>query len=212
MNKQASFGLSSIIILITVFLIATTAASVLISSMKNTGNPGSENDLNRMTQEAVSEISTYIQIKEIYGKYSVVENQQKIQSLAILIKPLFSTEIDLSEALIEISNGQDLRFLSFSGQTENIQSYSLFEHPIWNVMSSERFSVVTIFDTDNSIIHFNTINDQTDTSFLLLTLPEELAMKKGDSLKITLLPATGVMRTIQVTAPLPMQTIVSLLD
>jgi len=57
---------------------------------------------------------------------------------------------------------------------------------------------------------FDTINDNTDMIYIVLKLPPDITMKKGDSLEITLFPSIGITKTIHLKAPLPIKQIVSL--
>ncbi|MFH1100514.1 MAG: hypothetical protein V1726_00560 [Methanobacteriota archaeon] len=214
MNKHGSLGIATLILFFSVILIAATAASILIGNIvsSSSGSSPGDNDLNRITQETVNELTTYLQIKDIHAKYSMNEHEPAIHTLAILIKPLVSTKIDLSTLTIEVSNGQHLHFFTYSAMNAPIGSSSLFEHPLWNNTSTANFSALVLLDTDHSILDYHIINAQNDIVYLLLKLPDDISMKKDDTVMITLLPGTGITRTITVTAPLPMRSIVSLLD
>ena len=99
--------------------------------------------------------------------------------------------------------------LYYSGQAEFIKKEPLFEHPIWQNTNEVDFSLIVTLDKDNSITSYDTINDYTDTAYIIINLPEEFTMKKGDSLTITLFPSTGITRTTTIVAPLPIKPVVS---
>jgi len=212
MNKNGSLGISALILFFALILIAAIAASILISNIASSQTSSDENDLTRITQETVNEITTYLQVKDIHAKYTMTDPEPTIHALAILIKPLVSSEIDLQTLTIEISNGQTINFFTYSTNTAPIGSFSLFEHPLWNNTSTANFSALVLLDTDHSILDYHTINAQNDIAYLLLKLPDNLSLKKDDAITITLLPGTGVTRTLTVTAPLPMHSVVSLLE
>ena len=207
MNTKGATGIATAILLISFILIGATSASLLI------GDSGTSSDYNyeEMVEETIDEISTYIQIKDIMGKYSSTTNEQYIQKIAILIKPLFSTNIDASKLIIKMDNGEQIKMLNYNRHAEFIKSHSLFEHPLWNNISVTEYSFITILDTDQSIINFNTINDNTDMTYIVIKLPNEFSMKKGDMLEITFFPSTGITKTINLEAPLPIKPIVSLI-
>ncbi len=206
MDTQGATGIATAILLLSFILIGATAASVI---MGDNGEDPEEN-YEEILNEALDEISTYIQIKDVLGKYYTVEEDQHIQKIAILIKPLFSTDIDATTLMIKLNNGKQIKILYYNSQAEFISSNSLFEHPIWDTLIDTDFGFIVVLDSDQSIIDYETINDNTDMTYLILKLPTEFTLKKGDSLEITLFPSTGITKTIHLKAPLPIKQIVSL--
>jgi archaellin len=208
MNNQGGMGIFTAIILVSFLLIAATVTSVM------TGE-NSENftiiDIEKMVNDAAIETSTYIQIKDTMGKFESIDNKQRIQKIAILIKPLFSIDVDVSDLIIKLSNEKVIKLLQNGKQPQFINSNTLFEHTIWTNMNSNIFNFIVVLDKDKSLLNYNIINDNTDTAYIILKLSDDFAMKKGDSMTITLFPSRGVTRTISLEAPMPMNTIVSLL-
>jgi len=206
MNNQGATGIATAILLISFILIGATAASVIMGDSGN--NP--EENYEEILKEALDEISTYIQIKDALGKYNSTTEEQHIQKIAILIKPLFSIDIDASKLVIKLNNGKQIKMLYYNRQAEFISSNSLFEHPIWTTMTDTDFGFIVILDKDQSIIDYGTINDNTDITYIIIKLPNDFTMKKGDTLELTLSPSTGVTKTINLKAPLPIKQIVAL--
>ena len=206
MNKEGATGIATAILLISFILIAATVASVLTDNSSDI----SEQDLEKMVDDIVDEISTYIQIKDVMGKFYSIEGESRIQKIAVLIKPLFSVDMDVSELMIKLCNGEQIKMLYYDGQAEFIGTNSLFEHPIWNNMDCDSFSFVVVLDKDKSLVDYNTIDDSTDMTYIIIKLSENFAMKKGNTMTITFLLGKGTTRTIEVKAPLPMKQIVSL--
>jgi len=206
MNNKGATGIATAILLIAFILISATAASVLM----NDSGPQYEKNYEELLDDTLNQISTYIQIKDVLGKYTSNTEEQQIQKIAILIKPLFSIDIDTSQLLIQINNGKQIKILSYNNHAEFILSHSLFEHPLWQTMNENTFSFIPILDKDQSIIKYNTINDNTDIVYIILQLSNDFAMQKGENLEITLFPATGITKTITLTAPLPIKNVVSL--
>lgn len=206
MNNQGVTGIATAILLISFILIGATAASVIMGDSGN--NP--EENYEEILEEALDEISTYIQIKDALGKYNSTTEEQHIQKIAILIKPLFSIDIDASKLVIKLNNGKQIKMLYYNRQAEFISSNSLFEHPIWTTMTDTDFGFIVILDKDQSIIDYGTINDNTDITYIIIKLPNDFTMKKGDTLELTLFPSTGVTKTINLKAPLPIKQIVAL--
>lgn len=206
MNNEGGTGIIAAILLVSFILIAATAVSLIVENSDGM----SEQDLEEMANNAIDEISTYIQIKDVMGKYYSTEGEKSIQKIVVLIKPLFSIDIDVSELMIKLCNGEKIKMLFYSGQAEFIHSSSLFEHPIWENIKGDNFNFVVTLDKDRSIVDYNTINDNTDMAYITIKLSEDFAMKKGDTMTITFFLSKGVTRTITVEAPLPMKQIVTL--
>jgi len=206
MNNQGVTGIATAILLISFILIGATAASVIMGDSGN--NP--EENYEEILEEALDEISTYIQIKDALGKYNSTTEEQHIQKIAILIKPLFSIDIDASKLVIKLNNGKQIKMLYYNRQAEFISSNSLFEHPIWTTMTDTDFGFIVILDKDQSIIDYGTINDNTDMTYIIIKLSNDFTMKKGDTLELTLFPSTGITKTINLKAPLPIKQIVAL--
>ncbi len=208
MNDQAKLGVIAGILLIGFILIGAVSASVILTS---TGD-ASEEDLTTITNEVVDEICSYFQIKHILGKYQMIQGEQKINKIAILIKPFISQNIDISHMTIELCNDEQYQMLFFNGLVESIRSYSLFKHPLWNNTTSGTFCLLSTIDDDNSIIKSHLINKNTDMAFIILNLSDDMAMKYGTQLEVTILPTPGMGRTVTLESPLAMKNIVTLYE
>jgi archaellin len=199
MNNQGNLGLITGILLIGFILIGAVSASVIMNQTPS----NTDTDLNHMTNEVVDEITTYLQIKNVIGKYQTIQEEQKIQQIAILIKPLISLDIDITHMTLKISNGEQLYILYYDGNAAPIGTYSLFNHPLWGTLVENTYTIMPIIDDDLSITAYHTINKNTDTAFVLIKLPNDISMKYGDNLQITLIPSPGMERTVTLEAPLP---------
>ena len=73
--------MSFIIILISIFIITSTASSFI--HQRNTLNP---NEINQYVDQTIDEITSYLQIKNIYGQFSA-EKPYHISELGIMISP-----------------------------------------------------------------------------------------------------------------------------
>jgi len=206
MNDHAKLGLIAGILLIGFLLIGAVSASVLM----NANDTVTEKDLNKITNEVVDELCSYIQIKDIIGKYQTIQNEQKIQKIAILINPIVTQDIDVSHITIKITTNEDLLVLSYSGQAAFVGASSLFDHPLWDTLTTNTFSLTPLIDDDTSMISNHLMNKNTDRTFILIKLPEHIALKKGDALQVTILPSPGMSRTVSLEAPLPTTHVVTL--
>jgi len=206
MTKQGNLGIASVVILISFILLAMTAFSVLSD---DTTNSTSEEEIQEMIDDSLEEITKYIQITDKIGKFYGPPNQQKIQKIAIMIKPIFSNEIDVSDITIKITNGNTIKILSYSGFAQPVDTYHLFEHPIWNNITENTFSLIATHDKDNSISNFNVLNKNTDMAYIIINLPSDYYMKKGDTIILQFLLSSGIIKTMDLEAPLPMRSIAS---
>jgi archaellin len=208
MNDQAQLGIITLILLLGFILIGAVSASVLLTD----NNTITEKDANKITTEVLDEICSYLQIKDIIGKYQIIQGEQKIQKIAILIKPLVTQDIDISHMTIQLTNGEQLQISFYNGYAKSIYSYPVFEHPLWNSTVNGSFSVLSTIDDDNSIAQSHLLNKNTDMAFILLKLPTDMTIKNGDELTVTIFPSPGIGRTITLEPPLPIKNIVNLFE
>jgi len=208
MDNNAQLGTIAGILLLVFILIGAVSASVIITDSPIT----SEEDLTNLTNEILDELCSYLQIKQIVGKYQTIQGQQRINKIAILIKPLVSQTIDLSHMTLELCDGNNYRILFFNGTAGSIRSQSLFEHPTWNNLTNETYGLLSTIDDDNSIITAHNINDYTDMAFIIIKLPDNAALTQDTQLVLTLRPSPGIGRTVTLEAPLPIKNVVNLFE
>ena len=206
MSNWRNTGITTIILLTILLLVGLTVASVITG--ENTGSTDEQN-YDQMTEEVMNEISTYIQIKDQKGKYYNINGTQKIEKIALLISPLVSQDIDVTQLTIQLDNGEKVKILSFDGNASKIDSNTLFNHPIWKNLTVNNFGFISIVDLDNSLIDHNTINDYSDNIYVVFKLPNDMTLEKRDKLIVTLFPSTGITRTTLLEAPLPIHPIVT---
>jgi len=205
MNKLTTISIT-IILLVSLILIGITTASVLTDS--NTIFT-EETNLDKITNEVIDEISTYIQIKDLKGKFYEIDGVKKIQKIAILISPLVSQEITLSKLLIQLNNGESLKILTYSSYAKSLEKNSIFEHNIWNNLGEENFGFIGISDLDDSLVNYDTINDYSDNVYIVFKLPKDMALAKHEKIIVTLFPSNGIKRVIELKAPLPIKSVVT---
>lgn len=208
MDNNAQLGTITGILLLVFILIGAVSASVIITDSPIT----SEEDLTTITNEILDELCSYLQIKQIVGKYQTIQGQQRINKIAILIKPLVTQTIDLSHMTLELCDGNNYRILFFNETTGSIRSQSLFEHPTWNNLTNGTYGLLSTIDDDNSIITAHIINDYTDMAFIIIKLPDNAALTQDTQLVLTLRPSPGISRTVTLEAPLPIKNVVTLFE
>jgi len=206
MGNLGITGITTVIILISLILIGVTVASVM--SGGTSGN-AKEKDLNQITNEIIDEISSYLQIKDQKGKYYTINSEKRIQKIGLLISPLVSQDMDVSKLTIQLCDGETIRIFSYVGNSEAIGSNSLFEHPIWNNITNNHFGFIVTHDRDNSLVDYDTLNKNTDMAYVVIRLPDDMTMAKGEKIAVTLFPSTGITKITVLEAPLPMKSIVT---
>ena len=209
MNNWRYTGIISILLLISFILIALTVASTLTQETTGATSSTSPENIDQMVDEVIDEISTYLQIKDQKGKYYEIEGQQKIEKIAMLISPLVSQEIDLTHLTIQLDNGETVRILTYDGLAENLNSQSIFEHIIWDSITGDNFGFITICDLDNSITDHDSINENSDNTYVVFKLPSDMTMVKRDKMIVTLFPSSGITRKTILEAPLPIRSVVT---
>lgn len=207
MNNQGTSAIAPVILIISLILIGSTVASV----MSDSSGSLDEEDLEKMVDEVLDEVSTYIKIEDVMGKYIKTEKEMKIQKMVLMIEPLFSVDINVSELIIKLCDGEKVNMLYYGGKSSFIDSNSLFEHDLWDNTTEDIYNLILLLDKDKSIIEYGTINDHTDLMYIIINLPEEFFMKKDDSMSISIYNSNGITRVIDIKAPMPMKKIVSLL-
>ncbi len=204
-DKTASIGIASVILIVAVLLIAATVGSVLTDTSQDI----SEEDINILVDDAVKEITSYIQIKSILGKYYPYENTFALQKIMLLITPLFHVNYDLSTLVIQLQTKDMVTDLYYTQQVA-VPKGDLFADSNWNQEKGNVFSCLISLDADDSVQQFNILNDPTDMVYLTIDLPQSMYLYKGDSMKISLIAGTGVLRSISIKAPVPINKIVQL--
>jgi archaellin len=206
MGSLVGTTLTIAILSLSSILIGATVTSVINSE---TESITADYNLEKLTADAIDEISTYIQIRDQKGKFSSINGQQKIEKIAILISPLVSQKIDLSRLTIQLSNDKIVKILKYTGNLELLDTSSLFEHPIWNKLDGNNFGFISISDYDRSLVSSNLLNDFSDNVYIVIRLPTEMAMKTYDKIVVDLFPATGMKTKIILEAPFSISKVIT---
>jgi archaellin len=204
--SKITTGITATILLVSLLLIGITTASII-----SDGDSGftEEENLEKIANEVIDEISTYIQIKDQKGKFYEIDGVKKIQKIAILISPLVTKDISVSKLTIQLDNGESVHLLTYSFHAEPLNQNSIFEHYIWNNISEKNFGLISICDLDDSLIKYDSINDCSDNAYIVFKLPSDMALAKYDKLIVTLFPYNGIKRVIELEAPLPIKSVIT---
>ena len=197
----------AIIIILSMVVITSTANTLIIQ----TDEEFDEEGVNELLDEIYNDISTYIKIDRVYGKYQIIDDQRVLSQIAIQVHSLFTKDIQIKDMVIEISNGNQIIYFSNSDYYETLGEHSLFTHPIFSQLSDESFGVISLFDKDDSVLGQQLINHNSDRIFIIINLNDAMKIKSGEFLSISLYPPVGTIRTIEITPPFSTKSVVNLL-
>lgn len=207
MASRKSHGTTAIpliAILVAILLIALTA-----SSMITTETVDSEEEFEQYLNDTLQEITSYLKIQDVYGKYTS-NSPPKLTQIVILLTPIFHNTINISEWIIQIQTTNSLLIQTYNSSAA-LDSNSVFDHPLWDQLQPNAFGLISIHDSDGSLKNYNSFSDISDQAFLIIKLPEDQGILKGEHVIVSLTPGTGVKKTFEFKAPLPINQIVSLL-
>jgi flagellin FlaB len=177
-NSKAAIGLSALIIFISLILIAGIAATIIIQTM------GSLEEVAMTTgSDTTSEVSSGISISNIEGK---IKPNDDLQDLAITVRPRAgSSDIDLNETIILISDGSTKSILTYYGWSDqhlfNLtvnQSGDIFANKsvspwtagtlAWGNLTNDYFGIIILKDPDGSCTRLNPMINSGDKIILCL--------------------------------------------
>ena len=142
-NKEASIGVGSLIIFISMILVAGVVASVLIQTMN-----GLQQQALKTGQETIADVSNGIKISHISG-YS---NSSKITDIAVFVSITAGSEsIDLSNCFVSLSESSTRVILNYESTCfSNSVSNGLFQTINSDNLSNSTFGLIAIRDIDGS--------------------------------------------------------------
>ena len=182
------------IALIASVLVAGSASTVMVEDIDSMAQ-----DAERILNEVLQEITTYIKIDDAIGKYYNTGENRRIEKIVLFVKQYVNTPINLSEIKIQLCNNEDIVLLKYSGQSFEIGSSIIFQHVVWETMDDNTFSILVTDDKDRSLLDYDTMNEPV---FIVIPLPEQFKMKNRESLTISIIPDNGITTSIYLETPL----------
>jgi archaellin len=208
MRSAGSLGILAIALFITLILVSAATSSVILDN-QTTSSDTYENLVNEVT----TDLTSYLKIQQILGHIDQTTTNGGITQLAIRIRLLVSGTINLAGLTLELIIGDNILLLTYQqNATRMLGSNSLFNTESWQKLTPQTFAMLIITDDDHSITTGHTLNKNTDTGFLLINLPEDMAIHAYDTMELRVIPNPGHIRQISLEVPFQTQTIAILYE
>ena len=161
-NNFGAIGIGTMIIFIAMVLVAGIAASVLIQTASKL-----ETQAMITGQETTAEVATGLAVADVEG---FAATGSDISRLAIQVRSRAgSSEIDLSELVIELSDSDNKLVLKYTADEftskDNIDG-DIFNSTFYTTMEANEFSVIVLEDADGSCSATNPIINSGDKVIL----------------------------------------------
>jgi archaellin len=192
-NMSSGAGITGMA-LVTSFLVAGSASTVFFEDIDAISQ-----DAEKMLNDVLQEITTYIKIDDAIGKYCGFGETRSIEKIVLFAKQYINTPINLSEIIIEISNKDDIVLLKYSGQSYEIGTSTIFQHYAWEIINNNTFSILVTDDEDRSLLDYNIMNN--DLIIIIIPLSEQFKLKQSESMTISIIPENGITSSIYVETP-----------
>ena len=193
MNNIGSAGIATISLLTSFLVIGATTSSVMFGASDDLGI-----DAGEIANDALNEITTYLKIDDVIGKYYTSNGIREVEKIVILVKPFTRNTINMSELTIKICNNNNVMLLDYSGSAVESNSGALFEHQVWET-SNNTFSLIVTLDKDRSLLDYGIMNE--DITFIAVKLPDQFAMGNRESITISIIPAKGITSSVFLETP-----------
>jgi len=170
-NDTSSIGIGAMIVFIAMILVAGIAASVLIQTSSKLESQGLKTG-----QETRTEVSSDIDVIQIFGHYNVrtIDGTPypRYHNMSIMVTPRGGSDIDLSEVIVEISNGSKMIILSWDNNKYASQSSGtgIFSTPEVFNLTASNFGIVVIEDGDGSCDSTSPVINQGDKAIITVNL------------------------------------------
>jgi flagellin FlaB len=170
-----SIGIGAMIVFIAMVLVAGIAASVLVQTSNKI-------QLQALStgQKTTNEVASGIEVYDIEGMINLTDgNKTDLKFLAIAVKPRAgSSDIDLNETYILISDGNTKALLRYGGHNDadlfvaaasaRGDIFAFLTEPQWNKSNNETFGIAVMQDYDGSIKQQTPVLNRGDKAILFI--------------------------------------------
>ena len=173
-EDRAETGIGTMIIFIAMVLVAGIAASVLIQTSSRL-----QSQAMTTGQETTSEVATGLSVEGVQGYAATTE---EIKYLAIEIRPRQgSQEIDLSEALVTLSNSSTQLVLTYNSAVFTAKTDingDLFASTSYDGLDANQFGIIVCEDADGSCESLTPVINRGDKVILTVNVGDSDGFNK----------------------------------
>ena len=194
-SEHASIGIGSLIIFISMIIVAGVTASVIFQTMDTM-----QQQALSTSQETIKDISTGLRISHVTG---YIDNSLITQIVFFIETTAGSDAVDLAEATIQLSDSETVTILhydntSFSSSVTN----GLFGTINASNLTNIEFSILVIRDSDSSCKESNPVINNNDLVGLLVNTTSCFSgIDTSSSVTGKIMPETGLSGMIDFTTP-----------
>jgi archaellin len=192
MNTRGSIGTAALPLFSSIILMGAATTVMVDNSDELTY------DANQIMQDTLLEISTYLTIENVLGKFSSINECYRLEKIVLLIRPLLKTTINIKEMMISLQTKDDALLLPYGGNALTSSSGSLFHHNIWE-NTSPVFNMIVLRDEDRSFLESHIMNE--DFAGVTISIPQQIKLQKGESFTIQIIPSKGTCQTLYLELP-----------
>ena len=205
--KKSNLNLATIIILLlilsSIIIVTITATSVI-----TTQNELTEYDIDQYLQDTLNKISSYIEVQNVYGKFNE-EKPYSLTQIGIMISPMFHKSIDMTDWIVQLKTKNSINIYTIHNSSETLKDNTIFNHDIWNSISTNQYGLISIIDKDSSIKNYSVFNDPGDLSFLIFRIASN-EISKGDVVTIIISSGKNIQKSVTFSIPIPTNNVVTL--
>ncbi|MCD6468618.1 MAG: flagellin [Thermoplasmata archaeon] len=198
-DNNAFVGIGTLIVFISMILVAAVAASVLIKTGETL-----QQRANKVGLSTTREVSSGLVITDVTGYTNA--GKTYVTQLALTVRPRAgSQDIDLRNTILYIQY-ERLTVLSYSNQTGyvagSVSAQGVF-HTLNVTLNATTYGIIAVHDADGSITRNYGMNTG-DTAIILVNLSaafDTSGLPPRDSVSGSFLPETGAAGTFEASAP-----------
>lgn len=192
MNNWGTTGTMTMTLL-SIFLMTGVSSSVIFQSIDDLSS-----DAEKIANEVIDEITTYLKIDDVIGKYYTNNGVRRVERIVILVKQFIKNTVNMSDLTIKICSDKDVLLLGYSGHAEEYNSQTVFEHQIWE-KTDNAFSLIAVIDTDKSLVNYSIMNG--DLVFIAIKLPDGFTIGENKDVTVSLIPGKGIVSSVILEVP-----------
>ncbi len=198
-NDKGAVGIGTLVIFISMVLVAAVAASVIMQTAENL-----QQRAYAVGQDTIRDVSSGVHIIGVSGYTDAAKS--KIEYLAISIKPRAgSYDLDLNKTMIHLTyENYSILSLNENEKASSVSGDGIFHTLNLTNLTSTNFGAIAIQDSDNSIINMNGLGGD-DHVMIVLNLSAIITttggLPDGETLEGKVVPEVGAASVFVARAP-----------